>query len=372
MSNVRSELIQHYKKLNKQRIVVAMSGGVDSSTVAALLHDAGHEVIGITLQLYSTEFEVKNLGTCCAGKDIYDAQMVAAKIGVPHYVFNYEHNFKTEVMDKFAESYVNGETPIPCVLCNQKIKFRDLLLAAKDLSSDRMATGHYVQRIDDPATGEAQLHKGVDHSKDQSYFLFTTTKEQLKMLTWPLGGLTKTQTRELAKYYSLEIADKPDSQDICFVPNGNYREIVLQLRPEAEKKGHIVMSNGKVLGEHNGIINYTVGQRRGLNISYSEPLYVIRLDAKKREVVVGTRDELSTRKFIIKDINWLLKDIPSQIDCSVKLRSAHSGAIANITMGSDKTAVVELYGGYPGVAPGQACVMYDGTRVLGGGWIQTI
>lgn len=364
---VRRDLIDKYSKGPKKKIVVAMSGGVDSSTVAALLHDAGHEVIGITLQLYSTDYEVKNLGTCCAGKDIYDAQMAAANIGIPHYVFNYEHNFKAEVMDKFADSYINGETPIPCVLCNQKIKFRDLLRAAKDLSADRMATGHYVQRLD--IDGEPQLHKGADPMKDQSYFLFTTTREQLAMLEFPLGGLTKDKTRQLAQYYGLEIADKPDSQDICFVPNGNYREIVMQLRPDAERKGKIVMTDGKVLGEHNGIINYTIGQRRGLGISHSEPLYVVKINPKENEVVLGTRDQLTSKTFKIRDINWLLEEIPSEIECGVKLRSAHSGGIAKITVGEDGIGYAELFGGYPGITPGQACVMYDGSRLLGGGWI---
>jgi tRNA-specific 2-thiouridylase len=367
--DLRDKLIEQCRKNGRQRIVVAMSGGVDSSTVAALLHDAGHEVIGITLQLYNTEFEVKNTGTCCAGKDIYDAQMAAASIGIPHYVFNYEHNFKAEVMDKFADSYVKGETPIPCVLCNQKIKFRDLLRAAQDLSADRMATGHYVQRFDDP---EPQLHKGSDPMKDQSYFLFTTTREQLALLEFPLGGLTKDKTRELAKYYGLEISDKPDSQDICFVPKGNYRDIVLQLRPDAERKGQIVMSDGRVLGEHNGIINYTIGQRRGLNISHSEPLYVIKLDPKTNEVIVGTQDQLSRKSFTIRDVNWLIEEVPDTLEVTVKLRSAHSGSIATIKTINHSEATVELYDGYPGITPGQACVMYDGSRVLGGGWITKV
>lgn len=367
LDNIRENLIAHYKVIGKKKIVVAMSGGVDSSTVAALLNDAGHEVIGITLQLYNSDYEVKNLGTCCAGKDIYDAQMAAAKIGIPHYIFNYEHNFKAEVMDKFADSYMNGETPIPCVLCNQKIKFRDLLSAAEDLSADAMATGHYVQRID--INNEPQLHKGADPIKDQSYFLFTTTYKQLSMLQFPLGSLTKDKTRDLAEYYNLEIADKPDSQDICFVPQGDYRKIVMQLRPEAERIGKIIMTNGKVLGEHNGIINYTIGQRKGLGISYSEPLYVVKINPKENEVILGTKDELFSKKFKIRDINWLLKDIPDEIECNVKLRSAHSGGIAKIIVNQDGTADGELYGDYPGITPGQACVMYDGTRVLGGGWI---
>ena len=364
MLEVKNTILGHLQRHGKQKVVVAMSGGVDSTVVAALLKDAGHEVIGITLQLYNTEFEVKNTGTCCAGKDIYDAQIAAAKIDIPHYVFNYENNFKVEVMDKFADSYMRGETPIPCILCNQKIKFRDLLRAAKDLSADRMATGHYVQRVDNDIP---ELHKGLDPIKDQSYFLFTTTQNQLTMLEFPLGGITKDITREIAVYYGLSISNKPDSQDICFVPNGNYREIVRQLRPDAEKKGHIMMIDGSIVGEHNGIINYTVGQRRGINISYSEPLYVIKIDAKNNIVIIGPRNALLITTFMIKDINWLIE--PQNLECTVKLRSAHSGSIASIEIVNDTEATVILYDEYAGVTPGQACVMYDGTRLLGGGWI---
>ncbi len=382
LEDTRKTLVANLASHCKQKYVVAMSGGVDSSVVAALLHDAGHDVIGVTLQLYSADFEVRNTSTCCAGKDIYDAQMTAAKIGIPHYVFNYEHNFKAEVIDKFVDSYVSGETPIPCVLCNQKVKFRDLLKAAHDLGADKMATGHYVQRLD--IDNVAQLHRGKDVKKDQSYFLFATTGEQLAMLEFPLGGLEKEQTREIAHYYGLVTADKPDSQDICFVPGGNYREVVTQLHPNATREGSIVLYDGTVLGRHNGIINYTVGQRKGLNISHHSPLYVIRIDPKKNEVIVGEKSMLNAQKILIRDVNWLVSfdnhikhgytsthevNQNLEIECVVKLRSSHGGATARIIQQNNSSAIVELHEKYPGVTPGQACVAYQDTRVLGGGWI---
>ncbi|MFI4983907.1 MAG: tRNA 2-thiouridine(34) synthase MnmA [Rickettsiales bacterium] len=352
----------------KMKIVVAMSGGVDSSTVAAMLASQGHEVIGVTLQLYDHGVSLGKKGACCAGLDIYDAQMAAEKIGIPHYVLNYESIFKQSVMDDFADSYLRGETPIPCVKCNQSVKFRDLFKVAKDLGADKLATGHYVQKI--IVEGKPELHQGIDSNKDQSYFLFATTKEQLDFLLFPLGGLTKDKTRELARSYGLEIADKPDSQDICFVPNGNYAAIVEKLRPGALDKGNFVDVTGKVLGTHEGIINFTVGQRRGIGIASSEPLYVIKINPETKEVVVGGKEHLFSAALKLRDLNWLGHvAIPEEgLECKVKLRSAHSGQIATI-YNNQNEILVKLAEDYQGITPGQACVIYDNTRVLGGGWI---
>ncbi len=351
------------------RVVVAMSGGVDSSTVAAMLHDEGYEVIGITLQLYDHGATLAKKGACCAGQDIYDAKNVAAKLGVPHYVLNYESKFREQVVEDFADTYLAGQTPIPCVRCNQTVKFKDLLDTARELQADVMATGHYVQRID--AQGRAELHRGADPGKDQSYFLFATTQEQLDFLRFPLGGLHKDETRALAQKYGLAIADKPDSQDICFVPDGDYKKIVRKLRPEAERPGDIMHIDGTKLGEHQGIIGYTVGQRRGLNIGGTEePLYVVKLDAANARVIVGPKDALARAEFAIHDINWLGgAAMPEAMsDIRVKLRSAQEPLAANAYRDGEG-ARIELLTPYRGVAPGQACVFYEGDRVLGGGWI---
>jgi tRNA-specific 2-thiouridylase len=357
-------------EISRKKIVVAMSGGVDSSTVAALLHEQGHEVIGITLQLYDHGIALEKKGACCAGQDIYDAQMAAEKIGIPHYVLNYESIFKQSVIEDFADSYLRGETPIPCVRCNQKVKFQDLFKVAKDLGADSLATGHYVRKV--VADSKSQLHKGIDHSKDQSYFLFTTTQKQLDFLEFPLGGFKKEETRVLAKQFGLEIADKPDSQDICFVPNGNYAKVIEKLRPEAFAVGEVIDISGNVLGYHNGIVNYTIGQRRGLGISNGQPLYVIKIKPETNQVVVGFKEDLNATWLKVSEINWLGDEeisSGSKIECMVKLRSAHKGINATVHFTNSQNAKVELSKPYAGITPGQACVMYQGERMLGGGWI---
>lgn len=360
------------KPVSETRVVVAMSGGVDSSVVAAMLKDEGYDVVGITLQLYDYGAAIPAGGkTCCAGQDIADARKVAEDIGIPHYVLNYESKFKESVMEDFADTYLAGQTPIPCVRCNQSVKFKDLLTTAHDLGADVMATGHYVQRLE--KDGHAHMVRGADPKKDQSYFLFATTQEQLDFLRFPLGGKHKDETRALAEKYGLQVSDKPDSQDICFVPTGDYAKVVERLRPGAIDEGDIVHVDGTVLGRHQGIIHFTVGQRRGLNIGGTEePLYVIRLDAHKHQVIVGPKEALLRESLQIKELNWLGSEpIPEEgIRVEVKLRSAQSATPATI-MPPQENGVVDIYLDPPqaGIAPGQACVMYAGDRVLGGGWI---
>lgn len=358
------------KPIADTKVVVAMSGGVDSSVAAAMLHSEGYQVIGVTMQLYDHGIALEKKGACCAGKDIYDAKNVADKAGFPHYVLNYESIFKEEVMDDFADSYLRGETPIPCVKCNQSVKFRDMFKVARDLGADALVTGHYVQRKTAP-NGEVQLHKAVDETKDQSYFLFATTRQQLEYIHFPLGGMRKEETRKLAEQYGLEVADKPDSQDICFVPDGSYTKIIEKLRPGALDAGEIVHVDGTVLGTHNGIINYTIGQRKGLGISHAEPLYVIRLDAENNRVIVGPDDALLIKTFRIRDLNWL-PDAPidaNGMNVTVKTRSTHKGAGAMIKPAANNSAIIELDEAVRAITPGQACVVYDGEVVLGGGWI---
>jgi len=355
------------------RVVVAMSGGVDSSVVAALLKSQGYDVVGITLQLYDHGIAVQKKGACCAGQDIYDARQVADRIGISHYVLDYESRFKQSVMDEFADSYLRGETPIPCVRCNQTVKFRDLLATAKDLGADALATGHYVRRVLGPDGPE--LHRAADPTRDQSYFLFATTPEQLDFLRFPLGGLPKSETRALADRFALPVAAKPDSQDICFVPTGNYASVVERLRPGAAEPGEIVHVDGRVLGRHEGVIRYTIGQRKGLGVGGRagdevEPLYVVRIDPDARRVVVGPRAALARDVVRVRETNWI-GPIPGAqgVRALVKLRSAQPAAPATVFARPDGAADVHLDEPQYGIAPGQAAVFYDGDRVLGGGWI---
>jgi len=355
------------------RVVVAMSGGVDSSVVAALMKEEGYDVIGVTLQLYDHGAAVSRAKSCCAGVDIHDARRAAEKIGIPHYVLDYESRFKEQVMDRFADSYIAGETPIPCVSCNQTVKFTDLLKTAKDLGADVLATGHYVRSR--PDGNKRALFRPVDLDRDQSYFLFATTQEQLDFIRFPLGGRPKSEVRQLAEKFGLSVANKPDSQDICFVPNGDYAEVIRKLRPNAAEPGDIVHMDGRVLGQHEGIIHYTVGQRRGLGVATGEPLYVVRLDADEKRVVVGPREALTTNTIILREVNWL-GDMPldegAELDLFAKVRSTRPPAPAILRHTAEKTTI-ELVTGEAGVAPGQACVFFDSedetARVLGGGWI---
>ena len=352
------------------RVVVAMSGGVDSSVSAALLHEAGYDVIGITLQLFNYGDAIARPGSCCAGQDIYDAKRVADTRGFPHYVLDYEDRFREDVMEDFADTYLAGETPIPCVRCNQTVKFRDLISRAKELEADVLATGHYVQNI--PGIRKYELHRGANGLKDQSYFLFTTTKEQLNFLRFPLGKMNKKETRNIALDLKLNVADKPESQDICFVPNGNYASVINKFSPESFKKGDICDANNNVLGKHDGIINFTIGQRKGIRISNKEPLYVVNIIAKENKVIVGNKEALFIKKIYLKDIN-LLSDIENcKKNLFIKVRSTGRLIKAKIKINKSE-AQVNLDENEIGISPGQACVFYSknsfGDKVLGGGWI---
>jgi tRNA-specific 2-thiouridylase len=359
------------------RVVVAMSGGVDSSVTAALLAEAGYDVVGITLQLYDHGAATHRKGACCAGRDIHDARAVAARIGIPHYVLDYEQRFKEAVIDRFADSYVAGETPVPCVECNQAIKFRDLLTTARELGAAVLATGHYVASRRLPDGGRA-LYRARETERDQSYFLFATTRAQLDLLRFPLGDRTKAETRELARRFGLAVADKQDSQDICFVPSGRYADVIERLRPGAAGPGEIVDLDGRVLGRHDGIIHFTVGQRRGLGIAAGSPLYVVRLDAASRRVMVGPREALRTSRIRLRDVNWLgdiavSEAIERHAEIYVKVRSTRAPQAAWLHRNVEADFEVELIGGEDGASPGQACVFYDAAdgqaRVLGGGII---
>jgi len=355
------------------RVVVAMSGGVDSSVTAALLADAGYEVVGITLQLYDHGVATQRKGACCAGQDIHDARNVADRLGIAHYVLDYESKFREAVIDDFADSYLRGETPIPCIRCNQTVKFRDLVEIARDLGAVALATGHYARRIE--GEGGPELHRAIDATKDQSYFLFTTTDDQLDFLRFPLGAFNKHEIRTIAARFGLDVAEKPDSQDICFVPNGSYARVVEMLRPEAIEPGEIISLDGTILGQHDGIINYTIGQRRGLGVGgrdlSSAPLYVIRLDSETRRVVVGPREALACTNLLLGDVNWLRNSTLSSdgIRINVKLRSTMDVVPASLIGRCEGGAEIVLDQPQFGVSPGQACVFYNGERVLGGGWI---
>jgi tRNA-specific 2-thiouridylase len=345
-----------------------MSGGVDSAVAAALLQEQGYDVVGVTLQLYDHGAAPGRAGTCCAGRDVADARRAAEVLGIPHYVLDYEARFRAQVVDDFADSYAAGETPVPCIRCNERIKFRDLLSAARDLGAEVLATGHYARRVEGPHGPE--LHAAADTARDQSYFLFATTAGQLGYLRFPLGAMAKTETRAAAARLGFALADKPDSQDICFVPDGDYASTVKRLRPDAARPGDIVDLAGRVLGRHAGIVHFTVGQRRGIGIGGGAPLHVVRLEPETARVVVAPRAALGVGRFRMRGLNWLAEPISAQgTPCAVRVRSTRPPAAATIFATPDGGAEVLLAAPEEGVAPGQACVAYDGSRVLGGGWI---
>ena len=359
------------KKPSDTTVVVAMSGGVDSSTVAGMMKKEGFNVIGITLKLYDDGKEVAASKQCCSGQDIMDAKRVAQKLDIEHKVLYYQNKFKQGVIDNFVESYLKGETPIPCVQCNQTVKFKDLFEVAKDLNADALITGHYVKSI--TKNNSTEMYRAIDQNRDQSYFLFNTTKEQLDYLRFPLGGLLKNQTRDIAKKLNLNVADKPDSQDICFVPNGNYASVIERFKPNSFKKGNIKNLDGKVIGVHDGIINFTIGQRKGIKIADTDALYVLMINSDKNEIIVGPKDKLGKKEIEIKNLNLLVKKEEFENNIFVKVRSTGKLLRAKVNLNLNNKGIVILENAEEGISPGQACVFYSkdsyGDKVLGGGWI---
>jgi len=358
------------KQPKDTKVVVAMSGGVDSSTVAGLMKKEGYNVIGVTLKLYDDAKSSKKNKQCCAGQDILDAKRVSQQLNIEHKILYYQKKFKTDVIDSFVDSYVAGETPIPCVRCNQTVKFRDLYSSAQELKADALVTGHYVKRIQ--KNGNAEMYRAADLSRDQSYFLFTTTQEQLNFLRFPLGDIQKNDTRKIASELDLNVADKPDSQDICFVPNGDYASVIQKYRPESFKKGNILDIKGNIIGKHNGIINFTIGQRKGIKISNPEPLYVVNINAKENKVIVGSRTNLLIKKIYLKNLNFLGNIDNYKNNLFIKVRSTGKLIKASMEIKKNETEV-NLEEDEAGISPGQACVFYSanelGDKVLGGGWI---
>ena len=367
---VKKNSIGLSKDPKETTVVVAMSGGVDSSTVAGIMKNQGYKVIGITLKLYDDTKEVSKSKQCCAGQDILDAKRVADKLRIEHKILYYQNKFKSGVIDAFVESYLKGETPIPCIQCNQTVKFKDLFQESKNLNADALITGHYVKSI--TTNDETNMYKAIDENRDQSYFLFNTTREQLNYLRFPLGGMLKNETREIAKKLGLNVAEKPDSQDICFVPNGDYSSVIKKYRPDAYQKGNIKDMNGKVVGVHEGIINFTIGQRRGIKVSDKEPLYVIEINAEKNEIIVGQKKYLIQKKIKLKNLNILCESRDLKEEILVKVRSTGKLIKANMDLNKDIAHIRLLEDEY-GISPGQACVFYsknkNGYKVLGGGWI---